>query len=740
MTKSVFGLCAALCWALVALPAAAQTTTMIVMDGSGSMWGQIDGCTKLEIARETVADVLTDAPPDRVLGLMAYGHRERGNCSDIELMVSPAAGSAGAILDAVSTMRFQGKTPLTEAVRQAAEVLRSTEEPATVVLVTDGIETCEADPCALAAELEASGVDFTAHVIGFGLTRDEGAEVACIAENTGGRYFEARDSAALSDALSAAVTGGDEPPAAPPPQRIYYPGAPMMESIALVPTGQTTGAAEGGPPEFSFPADGTAAHCAALCDGEEICAAWRYEPTGSNFVDHARCFGYGSSSEMDYTTYPPEDGWASGISDGVLMLVRPYIPAGPLPEARLDAPATAAIGQPVAIGWTGPAAELDTVEIGLPGDGERWSWDYLANGNPISLIMPGEPGLYELRYKYRDQVVIATREIAVLDAPVTISAPPQVLAGAEISVGWTGPNAPYDNIQIAEAGSDSYLTYAYVADGNPLVMLAPEVPGRYELRYKLSDTEVIATLPFAVLPAGSALPVETFLRPIPLTIRPVFSGGDGTADPISWSATSVNPAHAAPEAVAMPEAFTGPWQAELSPGLWRIEGVADSGLSFAADITVTDAAGQVFNIPIGFESEGMGEDGPIPMATGTSITDPATGLSVTLADGWTMTEVFLGETAAGVTAAAPTATFTGPDGRMILLNPLQWLESNGVCYDSDLGPLCVFGTEDAVTAPVVNLILSSLSLAAPVPNLGGTPFTPGGDDPMSTLVPGWSAE
>ena len=449
MTKPFSSLCAALLAATLALPAVAETTTMIVMDGSGSMWGQIDGRTKLEVARETVADVLMDVPGDRVLGLMAYGHRERGNCSDIELMVTPAAGSAGAILDAVNTMRFQGKTPLTEAVRQAAEALRSTEAPATVVLVTDGIETCEADPCALATELEASGVDFTAHVIGFGLSHAEGAEVACIAENTGGRYFEARDSAALADALSAAVTGGGEPPAAPPPQRAYYPGAPMMESIALMPTGKTTGATGGSPPEFSFPADGSAAQCASLCEGDAICAAWRYEPVGSNFVDHARCFGFGASSEMDYTSYPPEDGWASGVKDSVLMLVRPYIPAGPLPEATLDAPATAAIGQPVAIGWTGPAAELDTVEIGLAGDSERWSWGYVVTGNPLELIMPGEPGVYELRYKYRDQIVIATREITALEAPVAMTAPAQVLVGAEFQVGWTGPNAPYDNIQIA---------------------------------------------------------------------------------------------------------------------------------------------------------------------------------------------------------------------------------------------------------------------------------------------------
>jgi Ca-activated chloride channel family protein len=96
-------------------------------------------------------------------------------------------------------MKFLGKTPLTEAVRRAAAELKSTEEKATVILITDGIETCEADPCALGAELEASGVDFTAHVVGFGLTaEEEGKAVACLAENTGGKYIRRRMRAAWS--------------------------------------------------------------------------------------------------------------------------------------------------------------------------------------------------------------------------------------------------------------------------------------------------------------------------------------------------------------------------------------------------------------------------------------------------------------------------------------------------------------------------------------------------------------
>ena len=85
-------------------------------------------------------------------------------------------------------MKFLGKTPLSAAVKQAAEALKYTEDKATVILITDGLETCEADPCALGKELEQSGVDFTAHVVGFGLTAEEGKQVACLAENTGGKY------------------------------------------------------------------------------------------------------------------------------------------------------------------------------------------------------------------------------------------------------------------------------------------------------------------------------------------------------------------------------------------------------------------------------------------------------------------------------------------------------------------------------------------------------------------------
>jgi len=198
----------------------AANKVIIILDASGSMWAQIDGKPKLEIARESLRTVLQSVPADDEIGFMAYGHRTKGSCDDIELIVPPQAGSASAISAAADSMKFLGKTPLTAAVKQAAEALKYTEEKATVVLITDGLETCGGDPCALGKELKESGVDFTADVVGFGLTADEGKQIACLAENTGGKYIQASDEKALQQALVetvAAPAPAPEPAPAPAP-------------------------------------------------------------------------------------------------------------------------------------------------------------------------------------------------------------------------------------------------------------------------------------------------------------------------------------------------------------------------------------------------------------------------------------------------------------------------------------------------------------------------------------------
>ncbi len=88
----------AFCAALLPQIAIAEGRSIIVLDASGSMWGQIDGRAKLEIAREALGSVLTGIPAETEIGLMAYGHRSKGDCSDIELVVPRQRGPAKASL------------------------------------------------------------------------------------------------------------------------------------------------------------------------------------------------------------------------------------------------------------------------------------------------------------------------------------------------------------------------------------------------------------------------------------------------------------------------------------------------------------------------------------------------------------------------------------------------------------------------------------------------------------------
>lgn len=171
-TQLRIGLLATAAFAATALYAAntARPATMLVLDASGSMWGQIDGKAKIAIARDAVGAML-DGWKGGDLGLMAYGHNRKADCGDIELLQAIGPGTADGIRRQVNALSPKGMTPITESVRRAAEQLRYTEQKATVILVSDGEETCNADPCALGKTLDAAGVDFTAHVVGFDIAK-----------------------------------------------------------------------------------------------------------------------------------------------------------------------------------------------------------------------------------------------------------------------------------------------------------------------------------------------------------------------------------------------------------------------------------------------------------------------------------------------------------------------------------------------------------------------------------------
>lgn len=116
-----------------------------------------------------IADLVSSLPDNLDLGLLVYGHRRKAHCDDIELMVPPGPVNRGALMNLVNSIRANGKTPLTKSLFFAADALNQPTGASSFILVTDGLETCAADPCDAARKLEPENINFTAHVIAFDL-------------------------------------------------------------------------------------------------------------------------------------------------------------------------------------------------------------------------------------------------------------------------------------------------------------------------------------------------------------------------------------------------------------------------------------------------------------------------------------------------------------------------------------------------------------------------------------------
>lgn len=191
---------------------AAARDVVLVLDASGSMWGKAGGESKIEAARRTLRGTVEKLPPDVTLALVAYGHRRDGDCADIETLV-PLGGERKDLLARVDALKPKGKTPITGALTQAITLVRERDAAATVVLVSDGLETCGGDPCKLVREARQAGVAMVVHVVGFGVEESEVSQLECIAQAGDGLYLAAADAAQLTAALDRAISAPAEVPA-----------------------------------------------------------------------------------------------------------------------------------------------------------------------------------------------------------------------------------------------------------------------------------------------------------------------------------------------------------------------------------------------------------------------------------------------------------------------------------------------------------------------------------------------
>lgn len=207
-------------------------SVLFVLDGSGSMLAKAGAKSKIEIAKTVLADMLNKLAPEVRAGLMVYGANRKDDCNDIE-MLAPLGSDHATLVQAINGVNPKGKTPLTGAIQLAAAQLKQIEGNASVVVVSDGKETCTGDPCVAAREATGTGINLRIHVVGFDVTPDETQQLNCIAKEGKGKYFAASNAEQLTVALAEVQKEVVAPPP-PPPVVAQTPPAPPPVPVSEV--------------------------------------------------------------------------------------------------------------------------------------------------------------------------------------------------------------------------------------------------------------------------------------------------------------------------------------------------------------------------------------------------------------------------------------------------------------------------------------------------------------------------
>ena len=225
--------------ALAQAQSGADKRTLIVLDASGSMNQRLPGGqTRIEAARAAVIDTIDRLAPDTHVALRVYGHQstpDKRNCDDTQLVApfAPVGTQKERLRQTISGIQALGYTPIAKTLERAAEDFKSAAPGGqrTIILVSDGRETCKADPCALAAALARADATLSIHTIGFGVDAAARTQLQCIARVARGTYSDANSREELNNRIAAAAAEAPKPapPAPPPPPKpvlgkIHIPG------------------------------------------------------------------------------------------------------------------------------------------------------------------------------------------------------------------------------------------------------------------------------------------------------------------------------------------------------------------------------------------------------------------------------------------------------------------------------------------------------------------------------------
>jgi len=204
-------------WLLIAFNSAAQnqppivqktpptTRILFIFDASQSMLGRWQSDTKFNIAKRIISEMLDSIAElkNTEFALRVYGHQYQFPpqvCTDTKLEVPFAAGNTGKIKSRLRTITPRGTTPIAYSLEQSAKDFTPCANCRNIIiLITDGLEECSGDPCAVSKMLQKNGIVLKPFIIGIG--QDFNQAFKCV-----GTYFDATKEKDLRKALDVVIS------------------------------------------------------------------------------------------------------------------------------------------------------------------------------------------------------------------------------------------------------------------------------------------------------------------------------------------------------------------------------------------------------------------------------------------------------------------------------------------------------------------------------------------------------
>jgi Ca-activated chloride channel family protein len=181
------------------------TRVLFVFDASKSMKTIHNSKTRIQGAKELFYKFLDSLSKQKntQFALRMYGHTVKyppGDCKDSKLVVPFGKNNIAIIKSKVAEAKPTGITPIEHSLTESANDFPDSKAVNMIILITDGIEECEGDPCKARQKLMEKGIVFKPFIIGIGLTVEQIKTFECV-----GDYFDFDNPSLIND-ISSIIT------------------------------------------------------------------------------------------------------------------------------------------------------------------------------------------------------------------------------------------------------------------------------------------------------------------------------------------------------------------------------------------------------------------------------------------------------------------------------------------------------------------------------------------------------